>query len=371
MLSLTEQVPCRNLVLITANVRYICEGDPINVERKRLTYLVLQVTEEDRQKFMADETKFHVFRKTIESELNGYHPFSLKDSAMSEGVRQAFTALMTSRLTKNPALAEFLIPKFAPGCRRLTPGPGYLEALTESNVNVLFGEIEAVMPEGILMKDGTTVELDVLVCATGFHTNLGPPFPIIGLGEKTLEQRYEKYPEAYLSIATDGFPNFFHMLGPNAGVGSGSLTAIIERSGDYIIKCIRKLQKEDIAAMHISPRSVQDWIEYVHTYFLGTVFMDDCKSWYRKDDRVIHLWPGSTLHAIETLRSPRWEDYEYVYRKGSPTERNRLAWLGNGWSEQQLNDGDMAYYVDPVYIDFPAAPRPEETRKWTMASWSH
>ncbi|KAG2413129.1 hypothetical protein HFD88_010688 [Aspergillus terreus] len=328
-------------------------------------------TDEDRQKFMSDENKFHTFRKTIESELNGYHPVSLKGSDLSEGAHEAFAALMTSRLAKKPELAELLIPKFAPGCRRLTPGPGYLEALTEPNVAVSFGEIEAVVPEGIIMKDGTKFELDVLVCATGFHTNLGPPFPIIGLGEKTLQQRYEKYPEAYLSVATDGFPNFFHMLGPNSGVGSGSLTTIIERSGEYIVKCIRKMQKEDIAAMHISPRSVKDWLEYVHTYFQKTVFLDDCKSWYRKGDRIIHLWPGSTLHAIETFRSPRWEDYEYIYRRDSPTERNRLAWLGNGWSEQQLNNGDMAYYVEPAYVDFPAAPRPEETKKWTVASWSH
>jgi hypothetical protein len=50
-------------------------------------------------------------------------------------------------------------------------------------------------------------------------------------------------------------PNFFTMLGPNSGVASGSLTKIIESAGDYIIKCIRKLQKDDIGAMHISPRA--------------------------------------------------------------------------------------------------------------------
>lgn len=27
-----------------------------------------------------------------------------------------------------------VIPDFVPGCRRLTPGPGYLEALCENNV---------------------------------------------------------------------------------------------------------------------------------------------------------------------------------------------------------------------------------------------
>jgi hypothetical protein len=35
------------------------------------------------------------------------------------------------------------------------------------------------------------------------------------------------------------------MLGSNAGVGSASLTMILEMEGDYIAKCIRKLQKGD------------------------------------------------------------------------------------------------------------------------------
>lgn len=30
-----------------------------------------------------------------------------------------------------------MIPDFSPTCRRLTPGPGYLEALQEDNVSML------------------------------------------------------------------------------------------------------------------------------------------------------------------------------------------------------------------------------------------
>lgn len=329
------------------------------------------VTKEDHEKYMSSEEDYHAFRKTIETEGNAMHPFTLKGSAMSAYAREAFTQLMRSRLAKKPEFADFLIPNFAPGCRRLTPGPGFLEALTEDNVDFVNTPIRAILPSGVLLESGKMVELDVLVCATGFNALGAPPFPVIGLDGKNMKDRFEPYPEAYMSMAVDGFPNFFTMLGPNAGVASGSLTKIIESAGDYILKCVRKLQKESIGAMHISPRRMQDWVRYVETYFQKTVFLDDCKTWYRKDNRIIGLWPGSTLHAIETLRSPRWEDYEYIYADEGDQSHNQLAWLGNGWSELQLNGGDISYYIDPENVDFPSAPLPEETKKWMRLSFSH
>jgi hypothetical protein len=69
--------------------------------------------------------------------------------------------------------------------------------------------------------------------------------------------------------------------------------------------------------------------------------MDECNSWYRseggKGDRITGLWPGSTLHALETLRAPRWEDFEYENK-----DVNKLRWLSNGWSATQMGQGDPA-----------------------------
>jgi hypothetical protein len=62
----------------------------------------------------------------------------------------------------------------------------------------------------------------------------------MGKNGASLEERYKPYPETYLSMAVDGFPNYFMMLGPNAGVGSGSLTMILEMEGDYITKLYSK-----------------------------------------------------------------------------------------------------------------------------------
>jgi len=240
--------------------------------------------------------------------------------------------------------------------------------LTEDNVNVIFDNVAKITTTGMTLASGKEIECDVIVCATGFNPMAAPPFPVVGLNGVSLQDRYEPYPEAYMSLATDGFPNFFSLIGPNSGVGSGSLTKIMEALIEYIIKCIRKLQKEDIRAMHISPRRVHDWNEYSHAYFQRTVFLDNCQTWYRKNDRVIGLWPGGTLHAIETLRSPRWEDFEYIY---DDTTGNRLRWAGNGWTELQLNGGDISYYIEPEYVDYPAAPFPEQTERWQTVPFSH
>ena len=340
------------------------------------THLPISVTEEEKEKFQADPQGYHKFRKTIETDGNAVHAISIRDSEFAEGARKLFTETMHQRLAKRPELADKLIPGFAVGCRRLTPGPGYLEALTEDNVDFISTGIRRITPTGVELEDGRLVELDVLVCATGF--NIGaPPFSVVGMDQQTLQDRFKPYPEAYLSIAVDKFPNFFIGLGPNSGVGSGSLTKILESIGDYHIKCIRKLQREDIRAMHVKRSRLKDFSAYIDSYFQKTVYMDECKSWYRSEggrgSRIVGLWPGSTLHAVETLRSPRWEDYEYIYDEGEeddPIRANRLRWLGNGWSSIQLDGGDMSYYIEPEFVDFPPSPLPEKSKKWTTLSFA-
>jgi hypothetical protein len=88
---------------------------------------------------------------------------------------------------------------------------------------------------------------------------------------------------------------------------------------------------------------------------------------------VIGLWPGSTLHAQETLRSPRWEDFEYEYDEFVQGQSaGLLSWLGNGWTESERSDcGDRAFYLEPEWLDVPAEPLPEMTRKYQTRLFSY
>ncbi|KAK8079205.1 monooxygenase family protein [Apiospora phragmitis] len=313
--------------------------------------------------------KFYAFRKVIEDDGNTIHEVSFRDSAMQREALELFRNAMRERLAAKPEIADFLIPSFAIGCRRTTPGPGYLEALVEPNVDFITDGIASINANGVKVKprsgsdetEERQVDLDCLVCATGFHAASAPPFPIQGRNGQTLSERFDPHPEAYLSVAVDGFPNLFFMLGPNSAIGSGSLTRILEAEGDYIVKCLRKLQREDYACMSVKADRVADWSAYCDAYFKGTVYTDACNSWYRSGDRIT----GLTLHALEAMRAPRWEDFEFEHVEWGGV--NTMKWLGNGWSVTQLKkEGDPSWYLEPRFLDVPVEGAPEEDAEFKL-----
>ena len=233
---------------------------------------------EQIKKFQANYDAWYDFRMQVEADSNCIHAMTLKGTEMQIGAQKAFEDGMKQRLRKKPEYSDWLIPNFVPGCRRLTPGPGFLEALVEDNVNFIKGEISRIEPKGVVTADGKLHEIDVLVCATGFRASAAPPFEVTGTDGRTMRQHWHDRATNYLSLATDQFPNYFLMLGPNGAIGEGSLLMMMERTGDYILKAVRKIQKENIKSMVIKPARVRDFISYCDTYFKGTVYIDDCNS---------------------------------------------------------------------------------------------
>jgi cation diffusion facilitator CzcD-associated flavoprotein CzcO len=108
-----------------------------------------------------------------------------------------------------PGLSEALIPSFPLGCRRMTPGQGYLNALTQENVEVRRSEIKRFLPEGIELESGEVLKVDAIVCATGFDTSFCPRFPLIGRGGNLQDRWSKETPKAYMSCAVAGLPNYF------------------------------------------------------------------------------------------------------------------------------------------------------------------
>lgn len=140
--------------------------------------------------------------------------------------------------------------------------------------------IAKVTENGVVLEDGTCQDLDIIVCATGelyslaypvtpshgllgFDTSFHYPFEVIGRGGKTLRQRYTPYPETYLSLCTDGFPNWFMAFGPNSAFGTGSFIPVLEAQVDYAIKVAKKLQKEHYKSIEPKRQAVADFDEYL------------------------------------------------------------------------------------------------------------
>ncbi|KAL1676307.1 hypothetical protein EV122DRAFT_280182 [Schizophyllum commune] len=317
-----------------------------------------EFTEADKKR-LRDPEEYLNFRRELESAISVAWVAKIRGSdAHVAGIRELQEATKR-KLAKKPWIADSLIPDFSPGCRRLTPCPGYLEALCEDNVDFVSSPIAQVTENGLITQDGQQIDLDILICATGYDSSCHPGIPIIGKGGVDLKDKYSPYPKTYISMAVDGFPNWFQALGPNSATGSGSVMNTIEAQIMYAVKATEKLQLERLKSMDAKKEAVEDFDAYIEALFPKTVYSEHCKSWYKNrntDGRIWGLWPGkwSTLHMLRTLERPRWEDY--IYEPLEKTPGNRFFWLGNGATVSDMDPvGHKAFYLDNV--DVPPVPK--------------
>lgn len=133
---------------------------------------------------------------------------------IKDGPVQAFASTqvrqyMRAMLGGDERLCKLLIPDFPFGTRRLTPAPGYMEALRRDNVEVVGGHIKRFVADGIEMDSGDVLKVDAIICATGFDLSFCPRFPIVGRDGDLRDIWRDTTPKAYMSVAVKGMPNYF------------------------------------------------------------------------------------------------------------------------------------------------------------------
>jgi hypothetical protein len=108
-------------------------------------------------------------------------------------------------------------------------------------------------------------------------------------------------------------------------------------------KLIDRYQTHNIKEFCPKQEAVDDFVAHKDFFMARTVWNDPCRSWYKApgaDGKVTALWPGSTLHYMEALEEVRLDDWNVKY------EGNRFAYLGNGYSQTELEPtADWAYYI--------------------------
>ncbi|KAI4628044.1 hypothetical protein J4E80_002180 [Alternaria sp. BMP 0032] len=304
---------------------------------------------QEQRKALEDPGVYLTFRKDLEDRYWRRFRAMIRGSTENQGMREQFIDVMKKRVAQKPELLDGLIPDFAPHCRRLTPGPGYLESLTEANVELVKSPIKRFTPRGIETTDGRTFELDAIFCATGANTDLVPPFSIKARGED-LHEAWKPggkwgFPYTYLGLATPGFPNLFFLAGPHATGPSGTVPHGVETSLTYFAKVLRKVSSQGLKSLAPSKEATDDFVDYCDAFFPTTVLTDKCSSWNNggiPGQRIHGLWPGSAAHFTIARREPRWEDWEYEREhKG-----NRFAYFGNGYTEAELDEStDLTSYL--------------------------
>lgn len=135
-----------------------------------LTRRTVCYPEDERKQWSKNPESYHAYRRGIEEGIMAYMAEEgFKYGSEEQKTMEAdFRAHMQKMLGSRPDILKTLLPDFPPGCRRLVPGPGYLEALVQDNVEWIPKEIQCVTGEGIITTDGIMHKCDAIIWATGF-----------------------------------------------------------------------------------------------------------------------------------------------------------------------------------------------------------
>jgi cation diffusion facilitator CzcD-associated flavoprotein CzcO len=163
-------------------------------------------TPEDMAKFKEDKEYYAKYERALRDALACLHLITFKGSPLATGAQKATAELMRSKSLKNPDIAEAIIPDWAIGCRRLTPGTPYIEALCEDKCQMIKEIIERFDETGIVTTGGNHREYDIIILASGYDLTF-KVCPMYGKHGVNLNDLYDQAPESYLGVCPPEMPS--------------------------------------------------------------------------------------------------------------------------------------------------------------------
>ncbi|ABM97345.1 flavin-containing monooxygenase [Methylibium petroleiphilum] len=185
---------------------------------------------------------------------------------------------------KDPETAELLVPRGYPlGTKRLCVDAGYYQIFNQDNVSLVdvrTSPIESITTTGVrtLNKD---YDLDVLVFATGYDAITGPllRMDICGRNGRSLRRKWQGWPQSYLGLMMEGFPNLFTITGPGSPCVLVNMIVSIEQHVEWIADCIASMERDGKQTIEPDVEAECSWTDMVDEIANSTLYpLTD--SWY-------------------------------------------------------------------------------------------
>jgi cation diffusion facilitator CzcD-associated flavoprotein CzcO len=246
----------------------------------------------------------------------------------ADPVRKLFEAKarwIIRRHLGDPDLARAVTPTYPMGCNRILLSSQWYPTLARDDVDLVASGVESVTEDGLVMADGRRVNADVIVWCTGFTpTEYLAPIAITGRDGRDIREQWRAGPEAYLGMATPGFPNLFMSYGPNTGSLTNTIIFMLERQAAYVRQAVEYLADRDVDWLDVDPEVHCAYNERLQRRLDRTVFTAGCPGWYTTEEgKVTTVFPGSHVEYARLTRAFAPEAYEHGI--ASRTEEPRIA----------------------------------------------
>jgi len=218
------------------------------------------------------------------------------------------------RQVSDPDLRRKLTPDYAIGCKRVVLSSTLYPTLSQPHVSLhdRHDGIAEVNARGILTRQGTQLDLDLIVWATGYDATDGViAYPVVGRGGLALSEVWKEFPRAYLGTAVPGFPNLFVITGPNTGIGHTSALFVIESQLQYVLESLRHLEVSGKRSIEVHAWAEAAYTQHIHEEMNKTVWKSGgCQSWYQSESgHVVAMFPGFSFTYRRLARRFRPEHH--------------------------------------------------------------
>jgi cation diffusion facilitator CzcD-associated flavoprotein CzcO/acetyl esterase/lipase len=172
-------------------------------------------------------------------------------------------------IVKDPETADALTPRDHPfGSKRPCLETGYYATYNRPNVtlvNLRQEPIRSITASGI-RTDRRTVEVDVIVFATGFDAMTGAIMavhPIAGRDGKSLSDVWANGPQTYLGLTVAGFPNLFMITGPGSPSVLSNMVVSIEQHADWVVDRLIAMRTAAFTAIEATETAQAAWARHL------------------------------------------------------------------------------------------------------------
>ncbi|MFT4085151.1 MAG: NAD(P)/FAD-dependent oxidoreductase [Nocardioides sp.] len=204
---------------------------------------------------------------------------------VSEEVSEFVRAKMRARL-EDPHLIDVLVPTdYGFGTHRVPLENGYLEVYRQDNVDLIGvrdNPIARFRPEGVELSDGTVVELDVVILATGFDAGTGSlsRIDVRGRDGRSLSAEWSRDIRTTMGLAKHGFPNLLTTATPLApSAALCNMTTCLQQQTEWITGAIRSLRAEGKTTIEPTAEGEDAWVTH-HDETANATIVTKTDSWY-------------------------------------------------------------------------------------------
>ena len=236
---------------------------------------------------------------------------------LNDEVRVMLTEYLKEATGGDADLLAKMTPAYPPFSKRFVRDNGILpRTFARDDVHLETAGIDRIVEDGVVTRDGRTIEADVIVYGTGFTaSDFLMPLEVVGRGGRELHDHWDGDARAYLGITVPHFPNLFLLYGPNTNiVVNGSIIFFTECEVDYVLAAIETLLRDDKKAMDCRERVHDAYNERIdaanreRAWGAATV-----NTWYKnRHGRVSQNWPYGLLDYWKQTRSVDTGDYELL-----------------------------------------------------------